>query len=275
MNDVIGVAGCGTMGLSMAHQLAAGGFEVWGHDVRSAAEFGDFAPRMIADRRDFADRCDIVVSMVLTVDQTKELFFADGGLFTAANPPDVLVVCSTMSPRDLPPLAARLPEGVGIVDAPVSGSHLGAETGTLTFMVGGSDADVAAVRPALEAMGSSIHHAGPLGAGMTCKVVNNVVILATIVAVRKGLALAKARGVPEQAVLDVLTAGSGYVWYAEKINEVDWGREGYAAHVPGNTMAILEKDLKAFIDAFEELPDLITDKFEESLMENLLAFKHF
>ena len=274
MSDVIGVAGCGTMGLSMARQLAAGGFEVWGHDVRPAAEFGDFAPRMVDDRKDFADRCDIVVCMVLKIDQAEDLCFGDDGLFTVDNPPGILVISSTMSPRDLPRLSDRLPDGVGLVDAPVSGSHLGAETGNLTFMVGGADADVAAVRPALEAMGSSIHHAGPTGAGMTCKVVNNHVILSSIVSVRKGLAMARARGVSEQAVLDVLTAGSGYVWYAANINNVDWGHEGYEA-VAGNTMAILEKDLNAYIDAFEDLPDLETDKFEEGMMENLLAFETF
>jgi 3-hydroxyisobutyrate dehydrogenase len=273
MSDVIGIAGCGTMGLSMARQLVAGGFEVWGHDVRPPADFGDFAPRMVEDRRDFAGRCDIVVCMVFDVGQVEDLCFADDGLFGAAEPPRLLVVSSTMSPRDLPRLAAQLPAGVGMVDASVSGSHIGAETGTLTFMVGGDDADVARVRPALEAMGSSIHHAGPLGAGMTCKVVNNQVILATIVAVRKGLALARARGVPEQAVLDVLTAGSGFVWYADKIDQVDWGREGYAPDVPGNTMVILEKDLMAFIDACEDLPGPATGKFEEALMENLRAFE--
>jgi 3-hydroxyisobutyrate dehydrogenase-like beta-hydroxyacid dehydrogenase len=272
MSKVIGVAGCGTMGLSMAHQLVANGLDVWGYDVRPAAEFGDFAPRMVEDRQDFANRCDIVFCMVLKVEQAEDLCFGDGGLFTVDNPPSILVISSTMSPRDLPRLSDRLPAGVGLVDAPVSGSHIAAETGNLTFMVGGADADVDAVRPAFEAMGSSIHHAGPTGAGMVCKVVNNHVILSTMVSVRKGLALAQAHGVSEQSVLDALTAGSGFVWYADNINKIDYGREGYEP-VVGNTMAILEKDLKAYIDAFADLPDLDTDKFEEGMMENLLAFK--
>ncbi len=272
MSDVFGIAGCGTMGLSMARQLAASNLEVWGYDVRPAEEFGDFAPRMVADRTDFARRCDIVFCIVLTVDQAEELCFGEGGLFTGADHPRILVISSTISPRDLPRLADQLPDGVGLVDAPISGSHPAAETGNLTFMVGGDPADVAAVGPAFEVMGSSHHHCGPLGAGMTVKVVNNHIVLSTVISVRKGMALARARGVPEQALLDALTAGSGQVWYANNINTVDWAREAYAP-VVGNTMAILEKDLKCYIDAFEDLPNLTTDKFEESMMENLFKFE--
>ena len=58
--DVVGIAGCGTMGLPMAQCLRDAGVEVWGHDVRPSGEFGDFAPRMIADAKDFAGRCDVV-----------------------------------------------------------------------------------------------------------------------------------------------------------------------------------------------------------------------
>jgi 3-hydroxyisobutyrate dehydrogenase-like beta-hydroxyacid dehydrogenase len=271
MNDVIGVAGCGTMGLAMARQAAAAGFEVWGHDVRPAEAFGDFAPRMVGDRATFAERCDTVLSMVMNLEQTEDLLFGEAGLFTGPRPPTRLVVSSTLSHRALPGIASRLPAGTALVDAPVAGSHIGAEAGTLTFMVGGADDDVGALMPLLEAMGATVHHVGPLGAGLTCKVVNNFIVVACLVAVRKGLATATARGVDEAAMRAVLATSSGDTWYGRNLDAIDWGRLGYQSEHRDNALPILEKDLSAFIDALEGLAGPAAGAFEAALMEALRA----
>ena len=73
--DVVGIAGCGAMGLPMAQRLADAGYEVWGHDVRPAAEFGGFASRMVADAAGFSSRCNIVISVVRDAAQTRALLF--------------------------------------------------------------------------------------------------------------------------------------------------------------------------------------------------------
>ena len=271
MNPVIGVAGCGVMGLNMALQLQENGFQVWGHDVRPAAAFGGFAPRMMADARAFAERCDVVLCMVMNVEQIFDLCFGTEGLFTVEDPPGTLIIGSTISPRELPAIGARLPAGTVLVDAPVAGSHIAAETGTLTFMIGGDAAHVAALMPFFEAMGETIHHAGPLGAGLTCKVVNNFVLIAAMVAVRKGIALAGARGVGEDTMRRVLATSSGDTWYGRNLDRVDWGRLGYADDVPGNTLPILEKDLKAYLDTLADVPDLAPGGFEDALQEALCA----
>ncbi len=243
---VIGVAGCGAMGLPMARRLHAAGFDTWGFDVRPRAEFGDFAMRMIEDAVEFAARCDTVISVVRDRAQTMDLCFDVQAVFARAAAPRRLVVCSTLSPRVLPELAARLPAGTELLDAPMSGAPYRAADGTLTFMVGGDPGEIARTRPLLEAMGDTIHHLGARGAGLTCKVVNNFVAASSVVVVRQALAAAASLGVPEATLLEVMRTSSGATWYGDNIEHIAWAREGYHA---ANTIGILEKDVGAFVDA--------------------------
>jgi len=89
---VIGMAGCGAMGLPMAERLLDAGFEVWGFDVRPASEFASFARRMIADPAEFAARVECVFSVVRDHRQTMDLCFDQQAIFMAENPPDTLVL---------------------------------------------------------------------------------------------------------------------------------------------------------------------------------------
>ena len=259
---VIGVAGCGTMGLPMAECLLAAGFDVWGHDVRNIDEFGGFAPRMIADAGDFAARCDIVLSVVRDRQQTEDLCFGDQGILRRDARPDLFVTCSTLSPRVVTDLAARMPDGVDFADAPMSGAPFRAARGTLTFMVGGAQATVERLMPLFQAMGDGIHHLGPVGAGMTCKVLNNFVGVVGVVAVRKALAAAQSLGLDRRRLLDVMSMSSGSSWYGDNIDAIDWSRQGYD---PGNTIGIIEKDVKAYLDAL----DGGAGAFETALLDEL------
>src|SRR4051812_36562414 len=96
---IVGVAGCGSMGLPMAQGLQHAGYEVWGLDVRPANEFGYFEPRMLNNPEEFASRADVIVSVVRDVNQTCELCFSQQALFTRAEYPKTLIVSSTLSPR--------------------------------------------------------------------------------------------------------------------------------------------------------------------------------
>ena len=117
--EVIGVAGCGTMGLPMAQALARAGYAVWGYDVRPAAEFGTFADRMVEDPNAFAERVSIMISVVRDIPQTLDLCFDVQGIFKRERYPHTLVVSSTLSPRFLPELRRALPADVTVVDAPI------------------------------------------------------------------------------------------------------------------------------------------------------------
>ncbi len=258
----VGIAGCGTMGLPMADCLLTAGFDVWGHDVRPIDEFGRFAPRMIMDAGAFAARCDIVLSVVRDRQQTEDLCFGDQGILRRAARPNLFVTCSTLSPRAVADLAARMPAGVDFADAPMSGAPYRAAKGTLTFMVGGDAATVARLMPLFQAMGDGIHHLGPVGAGMICKVLNNFVGVVGVVAVRKALASARTLGLDRRRLLDVMAMSSGATWYGDNIDAIDWSRQGYD---PNNTIGIIEKDVKAYLDAL----DGGAGAFETALLDEL------
>jgi len=263
---VFGMAGCGAMGLPMAERLHDAGFEVWGFDVRPVAEFGTFAPRMIADPAEFAARVDCVFSVVRDRRQTMDLCFDQQAIFSVESPPDTLVLCSTLSPRVIPEVARKLPVGTDLLDAPMSGAPHRARNGTLTFMVGGDTASVGALARLFEAMGERIHHLGERGAGMTVKVINNFVATSSVVAVRRAMGAAAALGVERDTLLDVMRTSSGGTWYGDHFDDIDWAREGYD---PENTMGILEKDMASFLDALEATDGLAAGPFEDAVLQSI------
>ena len=99
-----------------------------------------------------------------------------------------------------------------MVDAPVSGAQWGAQAAELVFMVGGAAADLARVRPLLDAMGRAVHHVGPLGAGHTMKCINNMITAMTFIATAEGLAIGKRAGLDPVAMNEVLNDSTGASW---------------------------------------------------------------
>ena len=261
---IIGIAGCGSMGLPMAKQLLAAGQDVWGYDIRPTNEFGNFQSRMIPDPAEFGTNVDILISVVRTYEQNLELCFDDQALFNLPDYPKTFVCSSTLSPRVLPNILARLPHDVAMVDAAMSGAPARAADGTLTFMVGGDFGVVKHLTALFEIMGTEVNHIGPLGSGMTCKVINNFVAISGIAAVRKAIAAARALGMDPRTLLDIMETSSGSTWYGDNIDRISWSREGYD---PCNTIGILEKDMLSFLDAITSDPDIKVNDFAESVLE--------
>ncbi|TNE39473.1 MAG: NAD(P)-dependent oxidoreductase, partial [Alphaproteobacteria bacterium] len=169
----VGIAGCGAMGLPMAINLQKADFRVKGYDVRPLDEFGDFASHLVKSAAELAKTCPVVISVVRDWHQTEVLCFGENGLFSGETNPEILVISSTLSPRQMLELRGRIPVDTALVDAPMSGAPIGAENATLTFMIGGEALEVDTLMPVFRAMGKEINHLGDLGAGMTCKVLNN------------------------------------------------------------------------------------------------------
>lgn len=264
--NAIGIAGVGAMGLPMAKRLVAAGYDVWGFDVRPVSEFGDFAPRMVESPADFAGRCETVVSVVRDEAETFDLLFDRQAIMTANRRPARVVITSTLSPKAIERIAARLPEGTALIDAPMSGAPYRAEDGTLTWMVGGADAAVAALRPLFAAMGKEIHHLGPLGAGMTVKVLNNLVSATTVAVVRRALSAAVALGVEPARLLQVMSTSSGGTWFGNNFDKIAFSRQGYD---PANTIGILEKDVACFVDAVADVPGQQAGALEAAVVARL------
>jgi 3-hydroxyisobutyrate dehydrogenase-like beta-hydroxyacid dehydrogenase len=269
---VVGVAGCGSMGLPMAQALQDAGYEVWGLDVRPTSEFGSFQSRMLEDPAQFASRVEIVISVVRDVAQNLELCFERQALFKRARYPKTLIVSSTLSPRFMAKLRSRLPHDVVLIDAPMSGAPHAARSRKLSFMLGGPDDELDRLLPLFETMGRHVFRLGPLGAGMTAKVLNNYVASASVVAVRRAYARARELGVGLETLRSVMQASSGATWFGDHFHDIDWSREGYERN---NTVGILEKDIQSGLDALTGLNESKPDEFDAALLEAIRKLEPF
>ena len=269
--DVVGIAGCGAMGLPMAQRLAAAGYEVWGHDVRPASDFDGFASRMVADAVEFSGRCNIVISVVRDAAQTRALLFGDSqGIVKGLQTSDVLVISSTLSPRFVRDLSEELPEGLALIDAPMSGAPYRARSGTLSFMLGGPDDVLERLTPLFKVMGGDIFRMGPASMGMTAKVLNNYCAATSVVATHRVLGMARALELDQRMLLKVMKVSSGSNWFADGINQIDWASEGYST---SNTIGIVEKDVESALDAVSEHPAVAHALLDDALLASLRALE--
>jgi 3-hydroxyisobutyrate dehydrogenase-like beta-hydroxyacid dehydrogenase len=205
--------GLGIMGSRMAANLARAGFEltVWNRTASRAEAFSaehkaPVAPTPAAA----ASASEVVVTMVVDGAQVEQVLLGPEGVAHGAGRGLLCVDCSTIGPTATRSLAERLePEGLALLDAPVTGSAPRAEDGTLTIMAGGSDQDFARALPVLEAMGELVVHAGPLGHGQLVKLVNNAVAATNAATLGQALLLAARGGVNLDALIEVMRAGSG------------------------------------------------------------------
>ncbi|AZS38355.1 putative 3-hydroxyisobutyrate dehydrogenase [Microbacterium lemovicicum] len=217
-NTRIAFLGLGHMGLPMARNLAAAGYDVTGFDVsptaREAARAAGLAVTETAT--DAAADRDAVITMFAAGSQVLGAYrgTADApGLLAVAARGALFVDCSTIA-VDEAQEAHALAEAAGArsVDAPVSGGVVGAENATLAFMVGGSEADAAAARPLLEHMGARIVHCGGAGLGQAAKVCNNMILAVSQIAVAEAFVLGERLGLDHQALFDVASNASGQCW---------------------------------------------------------------
>ncbi|CAM3488416.1 NAD(P)-dependent oxidoreductase [Isoptericola cucumis] len=210
----IGFVGLGPMGAPMARNLLGAGFDValWNRTASKAqAVAGDHPRATVATTPAEAAR-PVVVAMLPDLPQVRDVVERADGLragWRAAGVDDpLLVVMSTVSPVAVREWARDLAaDGVRLVDAPVSGGVEGAAAGTLSIMAGGADADVALLGPVFDALGRTVRHLGPVGAGSLTKTCNQVVVGGTLNALAEAVAIAEAGGLDLEAVLDVLGGG--------------------------------------------------------------------
>ena len=237
---IAGFIGLGAMGAPMAGHLAARGLlAVVDNRTRDKADAlaAQLAVRAAASHADFAG-CDVValcVSMDADVLQQAEALAAV--LKAGAVVVDHSTVSVDTARRAQALLAAR---GIGFVDAPVSGGVEGARNGKLSVMAGGSEADLAAARPVLEAYAARITHMGGTGAGQATKAVNQVLVAGINEAVCEGLALGEKLGLDPEKLLPTLMAGAAGNWFLEKRGATMLANQ----FMPGFKCGHLLKDLR-------------------------------
>ena len=211
----IGFVGLGTMGSAMAANISRAGFEVtaWNRTPGRTADLEALGIAIAATPADVARVSDIVVSCVSDTPDVEAVLFGADGVASGLADGGLVIDCSTISPTATAAFAARLAgQGIGFVDAPVSGGSEGARKATLTIFVGGTEADVERARPVLSAMGTTITHFGPAGSGQAVKAVNQVVIAGVYLAVAEGVVLAMKAGLDPAAVAGALGGGVAGSW---------------------------------------------------------------
>lgn len=244
----VGFIGLGRMGRPMASNLVRKGFRLRVNDVNAAAmdELASLQAVPCADLHELSALSDVVVTMLPDSAVVRAVLHG-GGVLAHAKPGAVLLDMSTIDPDTTDALAAAARErGLGFVDAPVGRLASHADRGESLFMVGAEDADFARVKPLLEAMGSTIHHCGPPGAGTRTKLVNNFLAVASCQMNAEALSLSQRFGLDLGRTLEVLygtTAVNGQL-------KIAWPAKVLAGDVaPGFTIDLAHKDLSLIVDA--------------------------
>ncbi|MET3951415.1 3-hydroxyisobutyrate dehydrogenase [Arthrobacter sp. UYEF36] len=258
--------GLGHMGGPMAINLVKAGYTVTGFDVVPAAL--ETARTHGITTADTAVEAVAGAAVVLTMlPSGKHLLDAyrgtpgqpgqpgQPGLLATAAPGTLFLDCSTIN-VDEAREAAELAVAAGhrAVDAPVSGGVVGAEAGTLTFMVGALPEDFEAVKPMLEVMGKRVVHCGEHGAGQAAKICNNMILGVSMIAVSEAFVLGEKLGLTHQALFDVASAASGQCWALTTNCPVPGPVPTSPAnrdYQPGFAGALMAKDLKLALNALE------------------------
>jgi len=264
----VGVAGCGTMGLPMLEVLLKNNINAYGYDIKPEAYFPTVKNKFIKSKKEFFAKSDVIFSVVRDINQTLELCEGQDGLFKT-NISKTLVICSTLSPAFLKEFFNKKPPNIKMIEAPMSGAPMKAKDATLTFMVGANSNDFENILPILNILGEKIHHIGEFGSGMSVKVLNNFVASCLVLAVRHVLSEAKNLNISSEQLLNILNCSSGKNWFSDNLNKIDWAKESYNND---NTIAILEKDVKSFIEGLENTQSKNSDEminFQKALLRGL------
>ncbi|MCU1521577.1 MAG: 3-hydroxyisobutyrate dehydrogenase [Arthrobacter sp.] len=256
----IAFLGLGHMGGPMAVNLVKGGYTVTGFDVVPAALDAARAHGIPAadTAADAAARAAVVLTMLPSGQHLLDAYRGTGGqpgLLQTAAPGTLFLDCSTINVDEAREAAAlAVAAGHRAVDAPVSGGVVGAEAGTLTFMVGALPADFEAVKPMLEVMGKRVVHCGEHGAGQAAKICNNLILGVSMIAVSEAFVLGEKLGLTHQALFDVASAASGQCWALTTNCPVPGPVPTSPAnrdYQPGFAGALMAKDLKLALNALE------------------------
>ena len=200
--------------------------------------------------RAVAERCPVVFTCVSDTPDVEQVLFGDEGIVHGIREGALVVDASTVSPEATRGWAAQLADkGVGFLDAPISGGSEGAAKGTLSIMVGGDENHVERVRPYLDAMGSTITHVGGIGAGQTCKLVNQILVVVSMLGVAEALVFAKAGGLDLEKTIAAVEGGAAGSWMlanrGPQVIKGDWR--------PGFTIDLQQKDLRLVLESADEL----------------------
>ena len=242
-NERIGFVGLGMMGLPMAKNLVEAGYTVTVFDLDAGAieEAQGFGASPASTGAEVAAQSDIIITMVPDSPHVEAAIAGNGGIIEGIRPESVVIEMSTILPETGKRMAELLAEkGADFVDAPVTGGVAGAEAGSMSILVGGDAEAFERTLPVLSILGGDITHMGPVGAGHTTKIANQLIGVATLAGLSEAFVLAKKSGLDMQTFYDAVKNGAGRSWALEtlgpKILKGDFS--------PGFMVKHMQKDLR-------------------------------
>ena len=251
----IAFIGLGNMGGPMANNLLKAGHTVYGYDLsEKALNVFQAAGGIICESPQVAaQHADIVMTMLPAAKHVREVYLGEHGVLAVLKAGSLCIDSSTIDPKTIQDLAQTAQEkGIQICDAPVSGGTIGAQAGTLTFMVGADQKTFERAQSILTDMGKNTVHCGDVGAGQIAKICNNLILGISMVAVAEGMALGAKLGIDAQALAGVINSSSGRCWSSEVCNP--W--PGISANAPasreyrdGFANQLMLKDLGLAVEA--------------------------
>lgn len=246
-DKTVGFIGLGSMGAGMAQCAIRKGLKVhlYARRPEALATFPEGAAVVHDTPQALAQACDVVVLSLPDAPAVEAVLFDSNGLAAGLPAGAVVVDTSTIAAASAQAFGKKLAaQGVGYLDAPVSGGQAGAQAGTLTCMIGGDAEHLEACREILSAFCTTYTHVGALGAGQTVKACNQVAVAGAMLGVADALALARAQGVDPTIMRDVLLQGSARSFpmekHAPRIIEQQFE--------PGFRAQLMRKDLRLALD---------------------------
>jgi 3-hydroxyisobutyrate dehydrogenase len=247
--EKLGYLGLGMMGFPMTRRLVDAGYDVtvWNRSSGKAAALVQAGAKLAGNPQDVAATANIIFMCLTDAAAVEEVVFGPDGLATAAGAGKLIVDFSSIHPDAARSIAARLKStnGMGWIDAPVSGGTMGAEQGTLAVMAGGDASDIERVRPYVLSMARRLTHMGPTGAGQTSKLCNQVIVGCAMAVLAEATRLAVNAGIDAKRLPEALAGG-----FADSIPlQLFVPRMAQGIHSPPlGHIATMLKDLDTVID---------------------------
>lgn len=248
----IGFIGLGNMGLKMAINLVKGGYKVQGYDVNeniisSLEEFGIKKSETLIN---FACDKDVIITMLPNGDNVKEVIME---IKSDINRDCIFLDSSTIDVNTAINLyEILLKENINYLDGPVSGGTIGAENGTLTFMVGGNFTAFETINPILNLMGSKSVYCGNSGSGQAVKLCNNMLLAITMIGVSECFNMGKNLNIDLNILFEVISTATGSCWSVNKycpIPNIGPKSPSDNNYEGGFSAKLMSKDLKLAINA--------------------------
>ena len=247
----VGFIGLGNMGGPMAANLVKAGHTVTGYDLNPASleALAKAGGNVASSAPEAVKGASVVITMLPAGEHVRDVYLNQGGLIDVTKGEGPLLIdCSTIDVDSARSVAATAETaGLAMLDAPVSGGTAGAQNGTLTFMVGGTDEAFTRGRSILAAMGKNIFHAGASGAGQAVKICNNMMLAINMVGVSEGFLLAEKLGLDWAKLHEICATATANSWalsnYCPAPGPVP-AAPSNRDYAPGFAAALMVKDVK-------------------------------